>query len=123
MNKQNFRIEPISGSLGAELLGVDLAAGVSDEMIEDIQKAQQEHLVVFFRDQDITPAQHLELAERLGEVLEYPMVKGLEDYPQIAPVLKLPEEKKNFGGIWHTDTAYLPKPPKATMLEIGRAHV
>ena len=85
-------------------------------MIEDIQKAQQEHLVVFFRDQDITPAQHLELAERLGEVLEYPMVKGLEDYPQIAPVLKLPEEKKNFGGIWHTDTAYLPKPPKATML-------
>ena len=116
MNKQNFRIEPISGSLGAELLGVDLAAGVSDEMIEDIQKAQQEHLVVFFRDQDITPAQHLELAERLGEVLEYPMVKGLEDYPQIAPVLKLPEEKKNFGGIWHTDTAYLPKPPKATML-------
>ena len=59
---------------------------------------------------------HLALAKRFGEVVEYPLVKGLDDYPQIAPVIKLAHETTNFGGIWHSDTAYLPEPPKATML-------
>jgi len=43
-------------------------------------------------------------------------VKGLDDYPEIAPVIKLEHETTNFGGIWHSDTAYLNEPPKAAML-------
>mgnify|MGYP001081938730 CR=1 FL=1 len=112
----NISIEPMSGAIGAEILGIDLASPISDQMIEDIRKAQLDHLVVFFRDQDITPQQHLAFAKRFGEVLEYPLVKGLEDIPQIAPVIKLAHETVNFGGVWHSDTAYLAEPPKATML-------
>jgi taurine dioxygenase len=43
-------------------------------------------------------------------------VQGIEGFPLIIPVLKLPHERNNFGGIWHTDTAYLDEPPMATML-------
>ena len=43
-------------------------------------------------------------------------MKGLDDFPEIIPVLKLENERINFGGIWHSDTAYLDVPPMASML-------
>jgi taurine dioxygenase len=49
-------------------------------------------------------------------VVEYPFIKGIEGFPEIIPVIKLEHETKNFGGIWHTDTAYLETPPMGTML-------
>jgi len=71
---------------------------------------------VFFRDQDLPPARFLAFARRFGEPIEYPFVKGLDEAPKIIPVLKLETEKINFGGIWHSDTAYLEAPPMASML-------
>jgi taurine dioxygenase len=109
-------IRPLSGALGAEILGIDLAHEVSDETIAAIRAAWLEHLVVFFRDQALEPAQLLALAKRFGEPVEYPFVKGLDGFPQITPVIKLEHEKVNFGGLWHSDTAYLEQPPMATML-------
>ena len=109
-------IRPLSGALGAEILGIDLAHDVSDETIAAIRAAWLEHLVVFFRDQQLEPAQLLALARRFGEPVEYPFVKGLDGFPQITPVIKLEHEKINFGGLWHSDTAYLENPPMATML-------
>src|ERR1041384_2088620 len=109
-------IRPLSGALGAEILGIDLAHDVSDETIAAIRAAWLEHLVIFFRDQKLEPAQLLMLARRFGEPIEYSFVKGLEGFPQITPVIKLEHETINFGGLWHSDTAYLDKPPMATML-------
>src|SRR5262249_57808544 len=65
---------------------------------------------------DVTPAQFLAFARRFGEPIEYPFVKGLDEFPEIIPVLKLEHERVNFGGIWHSDTAYLDVPPMASML-------
>jgi taurine dioxygenase len=72
--------------------------------------------VIFFRDQHLTPAQYFAFAQAMGEPMEYPFVKGIDGFPLITPVVKEAHEKTNFGGVWHTDTAYLPEPPKATML-------
>jgi len=116
MMYETISVKPISGAIGAEIHDIDLAGDISDQTVEEIARAQRDHLVVFFRDQDITPTQHLAIAKRFGDILEYPLVKGLEDYPQIAPVIKLEHETTNFGGIWHSDTAYLAEPPKAAML-------
>ena len=55
-------------------------------------------------------------ARRLGEPVEYPLLKGIEGFPQITEVKKLEHERVNFGGIWHSDTAYLERPPMASML-------
>jgi taurine dioxygenase len=108
-------IRPIAGALGAEIRGVDLREP-TPELIATIRAAWLEHLVVFFRDQTLAPAQFLDLARAFGEPVEYPFVKGLDGYPQITPVIKLEHETVNFGGLWHSDTAYLERPPMATML-------
>jgi taurine dioxygenase len=109
-------IRPLSGALGAEILGIDLAHDLGDETVAAIRGAWLEHLVIFFRDQTLSPAQFLQLASRFGAPVEYPFVKGLDGFPQITPVIKLAHEKVNFGGLWHSDTAYLERPPMATML-------
>ncbi|MEK9752179.1 MAG: TauD/TfdA family dioxygenase [Rhodospirillaceae bacterium] len=109
-------VKRISGALGAEVGNVDLAQDLSDETIAEIRSALLAHKVVFFRDQDITPHQQLAFAKRFGEIVEYPMVKGLDDVPEIVPVVKLEHETHNFGGMWHTDTSYLECPPMGAIL-------
>ena len=111
-----LEIHPIAGALGAEIHGVDLSQKLPDEVVEEIRKAFLEHLVVFFRGQTLTPQQQLAFAKRLGEPMEYPQLKGLPECPLITPVVKLEHEKVNFGGIWHSDTTYLERPPMASML-------
>ena len=72
--------------------------------------------MIFFRDQALTPAQQLAFARAFGEPVEYPQLKGLADFPMITPVVKLEHERVNFGGIWHSDTTYLERPPMGSML-------
>jgi taurine dioxygenase len=113
---QPFAVEPVAGALGAEISGLDLSQPLSDDTVLALRRTWLDHLVIFFRDQNLSPAQFLALGRRFGEVIEYPFVKGLPDYPEIIPVLKLEHERVNFGGVWHSDTAYLDVPPMASML-------
>jgi taurine dioxygenase len=115
MSTNGLHVQPLSGAVGAEITGVDLGAA-GGNTIAEIRKIWLDRGVIFFRDQDLPPAKFLAVAKQFGEVVEYPFVKGLEGFPEIIPVVKLEHETKNFGGIWHTDTAYLDKPPMATML-------
>ena len=111
-----LQIKPVSGAIGAEIHGVDLLNDTSDDLIQTVRQIWLEYGVVFFRDQNLDPDAFIRLAQRFGEIIEYPFVKGLPDHPMIIPVLKLPHERSNFGGVWHSDTAYLQTPPMATML-------
>ncbi len=116
MAYSRIEVEPSSGALGAVVTGVDLKRPLDEPTIAAIRAAWLEHLVVFFRDQDLTPAEFLAFARRFGALDEYPFVKGIEGYPQIIQVAKLEHERINFGGIWHSDTTYLERPPMAAML-------
>jgi taurine dioxygenase len=113
---RHIQVAPIAGALGAEISGVDLATDLTDDVVAEIRAAWLRHLVVFFRDQPLGCEAFLELARRFGEPVEYPFVKGLDGYPEIIAVMKRPNETVNFGGIWHSDTAYLHMPPMATLL-------
>ncbi len=115
MAANGFEVRRLSGAIGAEVLGVELAEA-GDNVIAEIRKVWLDHGVIFFRDQELPPAEFLAVAKKFGEVVEYPFVKGIEGFPEIIPVVKLEHETKNFGGIWHSDTAYLDKPPMGTML-------
>ena len=116
MSGVELKVTPIAGALGAELGGVDLAVDTDDDTIAAIRRAWLEHEVVFFRDQHLGLDQFLAFARRIGEPVRYPFVPGLDGYPEVIAVTKLPEERTNFGGIWHSDTVYLDEPPMATML-------
>jgi taurine dioxygenase len=109
-------VKPIAGALGAEIHGIDLASELDSGAVAAIRRALLDHLVIFFRDQELPPDRFLAFARRLGTPVEYPLVKGIEGYPEIIRVAKLEHETVNFGGIWHSDTTYLETPPMGTML-------
>jgi taurine dioxygenase len=111
-----MEIKRIAGALGAEINGVDLSRLLSEEDLSRIRHAWLEHLVIFFREQRLSPEQFMAFARRIGRPIEYPFVKGITGFPEIIEVKKLEHEKVNFGGIWHSDTAYLDEPPMASML-------
>ena len=111
-----MEVKKIAGALGAEIAGVDLAAGITPQLAAAVRGAFLEHQVIFLRGQNLSPQQFMEFAQAMGQPVEYPFVKGLEGYPQIIEVKKLEHEKNNFGGIWHSDTTYLAQPPMGSML-------
>lgn len=109
-------VSPVAGALGAEIDGVDLASGLADDIVAAIRRALLEHLVVFFRDQSLTPAELVAFGRRFGTLARYPFVAGLPGHPEVIEVVKLPHERTNFGGVWHSDTTYLEEPPLGSML-------
>ena len=117
MHHPQLELRPLAGALGAEVFGVDLGQTLDADLIGAIRRAWLEHLVLFFRDQRLDADQYLAFARRIAEPVEYPMLRGLDGHPLIVPVVKLEQERVNFGGLWHSDTAYLETPPiGATLL-------
>ncbi|KZD08386.1 TauD/TfdA dioxygenase family protein [Oceanibaculum pacificum] len=116
MAHQELEIRKIAGAIGAEIHGVDLSQPLGDNVVGAIRQAYLDNLVIFFRDQDLSPAQFLDFSKRFGQPVEYPFVKGIDGFPEIIQVAKLEHETVNFGGVWHSDTTYLEKPPMGTML-------
>ena len=111
-----IRVNPIAGALGAEVEGVDLGRPLGAETVAALRRALLDHLVLFFRDQELTPEALLAAARQFGTPVEYPFVKGIEGHPEVIEVAKLEHERVNFGGIWHSDTTYLERPPMGTLL-------
>jgi len=109
-------IRPLAGAIGAEIHGVALDRPLDADTVAAIRRALLDHLVIFFRGQELPPERFLAFARRFGEPVEYPFVRGIEGYPEIIQVAKYEHETVNFGGIWHSDTAYLERPPLGTML-------
>ena len=113
---ETISVAPIAGALGAEVSGVDLARKLPDATIAEIRQALLTHLVIFFRDQHLTPEQHLALGRRFGPLQVHDFVEAMPDYPEILEVRKEPEETRNFGGGWHTDVSYLERPSLGSLL-------
>jgi taurine dioxygenase len=115
-NNLTMIIRQIAGALGAELHGVNLTQPLTAHLQQAIRAALLRYQVIFFRNQDLSPDQFMNFAHTLGQPVEYPFVKGLNDFPCVIEVKKLEHEKVNFGGIWHSDTTYLAHPPMGSML-------
>lgn len=112
----SITISPIAGALGAEIGGIDLSRPLESGSVAQIRQALLDHLVIFFRDQDLSSANFLAFAEAFGVPAKYPLIKGIAGFPTIIEIAKLEHEQSNFGGIWHSDTTYLETPPMGSML-------
>jgi alpha-ketoglutarate-dependent taurine dioxygenase len=113
---RHIEVFPIAGALGAEVRGVEISRTLASEVVAEIRQALLDHLVIFLRNRKLTPQEQLAFARQFGQPMEYPQLKGLPECPLITPVIKLEHERVNFGGIWHSDTTYLERPPMASML-------
>lgn len=116
MRQNSIAVSPVAGAIGAEIAGIDLSQDLPDDTVGTIRQALLDHLVIFFRDQKFTPERFLAFATRFGEPMIYPFVKGLDEHPEITPILKKEEDRSNFGGLWHSDTVYQQAPPMGTIL-------
>ena len=111
-----IRVEPLSTALGAEISGIDLAKPPAKAVLAEIRHAFGEHGVIFFRDQQLTPEQHLAFAERFGGIDVNRFFAAVPGYPMIAEVRKEPEQRRNIGNGWHTDHSYDTAPALGSML-------
>jgi taurine dioxygenase len=110
-----MQISPLAGALGAEVSGIDLRT-LNEKGWQDLHRAFLDYSVLAIRGQQLEPADIMRVSGKFGEPCHYPFVTGMEGFPFIFEVVKEPEETKNFGGAWHSDTAYLRQPPLATLL-------
>ena len=111
-----MNIRPLSPSLGSIIHGLDLSQPLTDSLLDELRTTWLSRQVVILRGQSLSSDQYLAFAKQLGKPDIYPFLRGLEDFPEITPVLKRETEMVNFGGVWHSDTTYQPCPPMATML-------
>ncbi len=108
-------IKLLSGALGAEISGINL----KDSSLENwniINNLLLEHKALFFRNQDISSEEQINLAKRFGPLERHIYVKGRDKYPEILRIIKEPNEKRQWGETWHTDVSYNPKPTKVIIL-------
>lgn len=116
MRNTRLQVQPIAGAVGAEITGVDLSRPLSGDQLSEIREAFGDHGVIFFRDQDLSPAQHVAFAENFGPITINKFFKTVDGWPMIAEVRKEPEQKANIGGGWHTDHSYDPVPALGSVL-------
>jgi taurine dioxygenase len=111
---EHIEVEPNAG-VGAFVSGVELN-DFGDAALQEMKRAFAENSVLFFRDQHLSEVQHLELARRWGEINVNRFFTHVDGYPEIAQVLKEPEQQLNIGGGWHTDHSYDQIPAMGSML-------
>lgn len=116
MSYSEIEVTPQSTALGAVISGVDLSTDINARTMAELEDAFGRYSVIFFRDQTLTPQQHIALAERWGAINVNRFFKPLDGYPQIAQVIKETGQKENIGGTWHTDHSYDQIPAMGSML-------
>ncbi len=111
-------VSPLTCTIGAEIEGVDLREALSDEVIAEIRRALVTWKVIFFRDQDVTQAQHIAFGRRFGEVEVHPAARDGSANPEILRLHTGPD-LRGQADAWHSDVSWRERPPLGSIL-IGR---
>ena len=116
MTYQTMDVRPIAGALGAEIYGANLKDRDDSPMWPELRQAFLEYHVIAVRGQNLSPADLMRVGGKFGEPAHYPFAKGMDDFPLVTRIIKEKDQREAFGNAWHTDTMYLEKPPRATLL-------
>ena len=111
-------VRPLTGHIGAELHGLDLAARSDDGALETLRASLLEHHVVFVPGQFLGPSDLLEIAGWFGDILRNPLSPKVDGFPDVTELVT------HDGGapdIWHFDTSYAEVPPKASLLTMVKS--
>ena len=118
-----MKIKPLSPVMGAEVSDIDLSTMPDDATFAAIHQALLEHLVLVFRDQRLTPAEHVAFSARFGDLMVH--VKAEYLLPDQPEVLVLSNKKhpdgrpmgfEDAGRYWHSDMSYVEEPPLGSLL-------
>jgi alpha-ketoglutarate-dependent taurine dioxygenase len=118
-------VRPLSGTIGAEIRGVDLKRELEPDTVAVIRGLLLEHKVIFFPEQHLEPAQHVAFARLFGEVTPaHPVIPGIEGFPEVFEIdytiaKQLVKYDSGTGGAnaaWHTDVTFVERPPLGSIL-------
>lgn len=116
MSHKRFEVDPVTPSIGAEIRGLELGEPLTESVADRLYEVLLEHLVVFFRDQDLGPNEQLAFAASFGEVDEpHPVYPHVEGFAQVV-LLESGPDKKPDTNEWHTDLTFYEHPPFASIL-------
>jgi len=122
INHGNFNVTPIHPALGAEISGIDLSQGLDDETFNTIDDLFNQYSVIFFRNQTLTPEQHIEFTKKFGSLMISTISRYvLQAHPEILLVSNVEEDGKliglaDAGRFWHTDMSYVECPPRCSIM-------
>ncbi len=111
----HFAVRQLSPTIGAEVEGVALGGDLPDEVVADLARALAEYKVLFFRDQPLTPAEHVAFARRFGDLEVHPFIPANPDHPELVRF----EKEATVGGYengWHADVTWRQRPSAGTVL-------
>lgn len=109
-------IQRVAGALGAEISGIDLSRPLDSATQAELRQALNEHEVIFFRDQDISPAVQRDLGLIFGPLQTHPAYGTLDNLPEVM-ILESTAEKPSKIEVWHTDMTFKQHPPSVTVLK------
>ena len=114
----SIKAEPMTCSIGAELSNVNLGVASRDTgLVAEIRALLLKHKVLFFRDQDITRAEHVAFARHFGELEDHPVAGSDPDNPGLVRIYKAPDAPMDrYENSWHTDATWREKPPFGCVL-------
>jgi taurine dioxygenase len=115
---RSIKVEPLTCAIGAELSNVNLGAASRDPgLVAEIRALLLRHKVLFFRDQDITRAEHVAFARHFGDLEDHPVAGSDPENPGLVRIYKTPEQPNDrYENAWHTDATWREKPPFGCVL-------
>ena len=113
---QRIGVRKVTPVIGAEISEVDLSRPLDEQSLGEIQRALAENLVIFFRDQSITPEQQLAFGRRFGELQSHPLAPNENGHPELMVIRADEKSARVNGEEWHTDMSAEPRPPMGSML-------
>jgi taurine dioxygenase len=117
MSQTAIEVRPLTPTIGAEIFGVDLGGEISNQQYDAIHEALLRHVVIFFRDQKMTPEQHKAFGRRFGKLHLHPASPNLlEGHPEILLIQANEKSKRVAGEVWHSDVSCDPEPPMGSIL-------
>ena len=120
MSYKHISVEPLTPTIGATIRDVDLTEPPNGDVFREIHDAWMEHLVIFFRDQSITPEAHLALGRMFGPLHIHPAAPYANDNPELMVIRTDKNSHRNNGNGWHSDVSADEEPPMASILQIHR---
>lgn len=114
----SIKVEPLTCAIGAELVGFDVGvASRTPELMAEVRKLLLQYRVLFFRDQDISRAEHVAFARHFGELEDHPVAGSDPDHPGLVRIYKSPDQPNDrYENSWHTDATWREKPPFGCVL-------
>jgi taurine dioxygenase len=112
---QTISVEPLSPTVGAEVEGFRMDGDCSSSCIAEIRQALLEWKVIFFRDQEVSPEDHIAFGRRFGELEIHPFAPNHPEHPEIV-VIHHDEKSKSGQNSWHSDVTWREEPSLGSIL-------